>query len=321
MSGALATRLRRIAPEQAETRLRLVGALNRRRVGAWRTEARAATADERDGAAGWLRFATAGGEVAVAPLIVAGAAVSPTVVQDAIAAAALLDPIEPLLAALEAVIGDDLHPAGLADAAADDRFVLHLDALADDQTAIRLLVAVPPGLPLAPDPLTAPPLDPAALAAVPVAWRATITGPALAAARAATLAAGDLLLLGLAPLPTRLRCGALTRAAHLDPRKGRIIVQEDATAPIDPKVEPEPDDAPAPAPTDIPVRLTFALDGGTMPAGDLATLGAGSVLPLPAAGETLPVRILSGGAPIGTGELVAIGDGFGVIVTALAGDR
>lgn len=319
MSGALAARLRRIAPEQAETRLRLVGALNRRRVGAWRTEARAATADERDGAAGWLRFAAAGGEVAVAPLIVDGAPVSPTVLQDAIAAAALFDPIEPLVAALEAVIGDALEPVGVAEAAADDRFVLHLAALADDVTAIRLLVTVPPGLPLAPDPLTAPPLDPAALAAVPVAWRATITGPALAAARAATLARGDLLLLGLAPLPTRLRCGALTRAAHLDPRKGRIIVQEDATAPIDPT--PEPDDAPAPATTDIPVRLTFALDGGTMPASDLATLGAGSVLPLPAAGETLPVRILSGGTTIGTGELVAIGDGFGVIVSARTGDR
>lgn len=319
MSGALAARLRRIAPDQAETRLRLVGALNRRRVGAWRTEARAATADERDNAAGWLRFAAAGGEVAVAPLIVNGAAVSPTVLQDAVAAAALLDPVEPLVAALEAVIGGALQPVGMADAAADDRFVLHLDALADDQTAIRLLVAVPPGLPLAPDPLTAPPLDPAALAAVPVAWRVTITGPALAAARAATLAAGDLLLLGLAPLQTRLRCGALTRAAQLDPRLGRIIVQEDATAPIDPL--PEPDAAPPGAPGDIPVRLTFALDGGTMPAGTLATLGTGSVLPLPAAGETLPVRILSGGATIGTGELVAIGDGFGVIVTAQAGDR
>ncbi|MEH3123679.1 MAG: FliM/FliN family flagellar motor switch protein [Sphingomonas phyllosphaerae] len=315
MSGALAARLRRIAPEQAETQLRLVGALNRRRVGAWRTEARAATDDERDGAPGWLRFAVSAGEVAVAPLIVDGAAVSPTVSRDAVAAAALLDPIEPLVAALEAVIGDALEPFGVAEAAADDRFVLHLDALADDLTAIRLLVAVPPGLPLAPDPLTAPPLDPAALAAVPVAWRATITGPALAAARAATLARGDLLLLGLAPLQTRLRCGALTRAAHLDPRMGRIIVQEDATAPIDPTTEPDA------APNDIPVRLTFALDGGTMPAGDLATLGAGSVLPLPATGETLPVRILSGGSTIGTGELVAIGDGFGVIVTARTGDR
>ena len=45
------------------------------------------------------------------------------------------------------------------------------------------------------------------------------------------------------------------------------------------------------------------------------------MLPLPATGETLPVRILSGGATIGTGELVAIGDGFGVIVTARTGDR
>ncbi|WP_341207380.1 FliM/FliN family flagellar motor switch protein [uncultured Sphingomonas sp.] len=319
MSGALAARLRRIAPDHAETQLRLVGSLNRRRVGVWRTEARAATDDERDGAPGWLRFATPAGEVAVAPLIVDGAAVSPTTLQDAVSAAALLDPIEPLVAALEAVIGGALQPVGVADAAADDRFVLHLDAVRGEATTIRLLVAVPPGLPLAPDPLTAPPLDPAALAAVPLAWRATITGPALAAARAATLATGDLLLLGLAPLRTQLRCGALTRAAHLDPRQGRIIVQEDATAPIDPTTE--PDAAPTGAPTDIPVRLTFALDGGTLPAGDLATLGAGSVLPLPATGETLAVRILSGGATIGTGELVAIGDGFGVIVTARHGDR
>ncbi|MDR6787187.1 flagellar motor switch/type III secretory pathway protein FliN [Sphingomonas sp. BE138] len=318
MSGALAQRLRRITPAQAGTQLRLVGAFNRRRIGAWRTEAGAANAGECESAAGWLRFAAPGGEVAVAPLIVDGAALSPTAMQDAISAAALLDPIEPLVAALEAVVGAALRPVGLAAAAGEECFVLRVDALTGDVAMLRLLIAVPPDLPLVTDPANAPPLDPDALAAVPVAWRATIIGPALSATRAAALTTGDLVLLGTAPFGATLWCGARERAAHLHPGQGRIIVQEDATAPIDAT---QADHTAETIPADVPVRLAFAIDGGTMPAGDMATLGAGSVLHLPATGETLPVRILSGGATIGAGELVAIGDGFGVIVTARTGDR
>jgi flagellar motor switch/type III secretory pathway protein FliN len=74
---------------------------------------------------------------------------------------------------------------------------------------------------------------------------------------------------------------------------------------------------PAPDWADLKVAATIELDGGRLTAAQMATLGEGSVLQLPAGNGTLAVRIVAGGAVIADGELVAVGDGFGVLVTAL----
>ena len=57
-----------------------------------------------------------------------------------------------------------------------------------------------------------------------------------------------------------------------------------------------------------------------MTAAELATLGKGSVLPLPAAAGTLPVRVIAGEQCVAEGELVAVGEGFGVLITGVAAD-
>jgi flagellar motor switch/type III secretory pathway protein FliN len=312
---ALATRLRRVDPVEAAAQTRLIGALHRRLVGAWRLSACVVQEDGIGADTGWLRFAGPNGPVAVAPLVVDGIPVSPERMSDALNAAALLGPLEPFLGALEAVLGGALRPIGLDRDGSGGQVVLRLDADAAGQMVAGVLVAVPPATPVAADPLAALPLDPAALAHMPVAWRATITGPVLRLGRAARLARGDMVLLGIAPLRAELRLGRRHRSAHIDFNQGKLIVQEDATLPAGDIPHEDAD------PTDLPVRLTFAFDGGHVSAGELATLNAGSVLPLPTSGETLAVRILSGSAAIGTGELVAIGDGFGVIVTQRHGDR
>ena len=67
----------------------------------------------------------------------------------------------------------------------------------------------------------------------------------------------------------------------------------------------------------LPVRVE--VDGGLLSARDIAGLAAGSVLPVPQAGGTLRVRVYAGDTSIGGGELVAVGDGFGVLLDHVAG--
>lgn len=335
-TGALAGRLRRVDEGRARLQTQLIGALNHRLVGELHTVARLAPERDRRAASGWLRFTGQVGRIAISPLLVDGAVAhiaGPRGELDAVAAAALLGPIEPLVAALETALGGELHPAGLSHTVEPDQLFIRIDAGAQpSRVQTRLLVALPPGAALADDALPAPPLDPAAVARVRMAWRATIAGPAVPARALATLAPRDMIVLGVAPLQVALgwQAGGGDLLAHMDFSQRKLIVQENATLPSDDDAAdtpapsaaaPPPPGAPALAAElgDVPVRLSFAFDGSNLPAGDVATLGEGSVLPLPAAGQTLAVRIMSGGAVIGAGELVALGEGFGVIVTRVGG--
>ena len=80
-----------------------------------------------------------------------------------------------------------------------------------------------------------------------------------------------------------------------------------------------------PEPTDddwarLPVQLRFELPRASVPMGTLAGLQPGAVIPIAAPGARLEVVVSNGGRAIGRGELVAIGDGFGVRLTGpLAG--
>ena len=88
---------------------------------------------------------------------------------------------------------------------------------------------------------------------------------------------------------------------------------------------PAPDADPSPAAASAPpewdalsVPACIEIDGGLLSAQDVAGLAAGSVLPLPQTGGTLRVRVVAGGATIGSGELVAVGEGFGVLFDRVA---
>lgn len=318
----LRDRLRSIDAPRAKRQTRLIAALNQRAIEGATLTARVAFERDRRAAAAWIRFRAGDAPVLLAPLLVDGALVRLSLGPDgpdAAVAAALLARIEPLVVAIEQALGRDLYPEGLETGVVPDAILLRIDAGAEGGSIRhRLIVAFPPeGQVVAP---VLPRAIPGLLGALRVRWRATLAGPPLRATRIATIRVGDMLLLGLRPLLAQItfpgRIGQLP--GRLDLIRGIMTLQN------------EPADNPASeraAAQDTPdsidweglkVSTVIEIDGGTVSAGDVAALGGGSVLPLPSSGAgTLSVRVVAGGAVIGTGELVAIGDGFGVLFTSV----
>lgn len=317
-------RLAALDPVRAVRQTRLIAALNARRLGDRTLAARLALARDRRAASAWIRFRAGTGQVAIAPLLVGGELVRLSDAgraPDIAVAARLLGEIEPLVVALEYALSVDLHPEGLTAAVPDDAILLRLDASGHGQAiGHRLIVAVP-----ATGEVTAsalPAADSALFAALRVRWTATIDTPPIPAAHLRTIVAGDLYLLGLAPLVARITLPGHRRPAtgRLEPTKGSLTLQDDivpvSAGPI------AADAAVLAAPIDwtqVKVPATIEVDGGLLSARELAALAPGSVLPVPRTGGTLPVRVLAGGTAIGAGELVAVGDGFGVLFTSTQG--
>ena len=108
---------------------------------------------------------------------------------DAAAAAATLGRIEPLVGALELVLGCELQPAGLHKSYAGDPVLLRLDATtANGVIQHRLLLAVPPEM--AVEPLAEIELAATAIGGLRLRWTARFDGPAVGAARMCRSAAG-----------------------------------------------------------------------------------------------------------------------------------
>jgi flagellar motor switch protein FliN/FliY len=85
-------------------------------------------------------------------------------------------------------------------------------------------------------------------------------------------------------------------------------------------------DAPIPSPTpagpvfpadDFSVQLHFELDQANVPLSRLQAVQEGGVLPLQDRDGALPVRILAGSRAIATGQIVSIGDSYGVLVETI----
>ena len=331
MSGQIAPlrdRLPAIDQIRAERQTRLIAALNARRIGNQTLAARLALARDRRAAASWIKFRAGQRTVTIAPLLVDGELVRLSGAgggPDAAMAARLLTGIEPLVVALESALGADLHPEGLAEEAPADAILLRLDAACARHTIRhRLIVAVPADGEIAGDDL--PPAESALLTKLRAHWSAAIDTPSIPVARLGTIAPGDLYLLGMAPLVARISIPGRhgTVRGRLEPSKGSMTLQEDtlpASAATTAIVEaPEAVvEAEAP-PVDweaMKVPATIEIEGGLLSARDVAGLAAGSVLPVPQTGGTLHVRVVAGGAVIGSGELVAVGDGFGVLFTSV----
>jgi Type III flagellar switch regulator (C-ring) FliN C-term len=237
-------------------------------------------------ASGWV-ICTSG--IAIAPLVAEGQRLGFSAddgAPDAVSAIAALARLEPLLGLVETAIGAELLPAGLA-VAAPDGVILALGCLAG-----RLLLAVPD------DAAIAPAAGPAAIDVIMAEWQAEWK-----AARLRRWPARGDLLLGLGDAAVRLgnwRAPAtLTQGGIGMTANWRTFMDDDAVA------------APDAAALELPVTVRIA--GAAMAVADLARLGPGAVLPLPGAPGQVVVTVLAGGAPIGTGTLVAIGDGYGVL--------
>ena len=87
---------------------------------------------------------------------------------------------------------------------------------------------------------------------------------------------------------------------------------------VEGELEPEVRAQAAPDLAALTVPTTVEIDGGGLTLERLAALGPGSVVAIPgASGGVLPVRLLAGGKRVASGELVAVGDGYGVLITAV----
>lgn len=328
----LAGRLPGIAPARAALQSRLIAALNGREVAGLRTAAQIAGIRERHAAHGWIRFETSGREVAVAPLLADGALARMTGEQgrpDGPAAAAVLGKVEPLIAAIETILELPLYPAGLSDSVPDDRLMLRFDGVErGGMIRHRLLLAVTDDLDVSP--LPAPAGISPALSLVKLRWRGVIAGPSVPVARLGRAGPGDLILLGAGPIALQVRFpgSAALQPARLDlPGRQAVLTSDhdEGTHDMSNRAESVAAEAgggdgdPLPeALNHVAVPIRIEIEGGTVAAGALATMAAGSVLPIPAEGGTLPVRIMAGDTLWASGELVAVGEGYGVLVGALS---
>lgn len=320
----LRANLRAIDSPRAQLQTTLIGALNRRLIDALQTSVRIATERDRRAAVAWIQFRSGEHLVQVAPLLVDGALARVSGAQgsvDAAAAAATLGRIEPLVGALELVLGCELQPAGLHKSYTGDPVLLRLDATTGNGVIQhRLLLAIPPDM--AVEPLAEIALAATAIGGLRLRWTARFEGPAVRDSSLAAISRGDLLLLG-----TGARVAKLSLPGRNDAPRARIAFNEGVLVLQDDAAMDGVHDASASAAgggeggwADVRLPTTVEIIGSGMTAAELATLGKGSVLPLPAAGGTLPVRLISGEQCIAEGEIVAVGDGFGVLITGVTAD-
>jgi type III secretion protein Q len=324
--------LRRLDPGEAKLQSLLIASLNRRVVDRLRTRARLATERDRRAAGAWIRFDGRGRAVLVSPLLLDGDLAPMTTAggePDAASAAAALLRIEPVVATLERVLGTELFPAGLIREAPRENLFLRIDAHRDGghggQAHSRLIVALPSDLDV--EPLEVGELEAQAMPSLHLRWRLRWAGPSLPVKRLQALARGDLILLGTSPLSARLALPGRNDMAvgRIDVAGRAYIVHEHAADHSLNSIE-ERRDEPIPSPvtggagpsvdlTGVSIPTVIELPGDGISTETLATLAPGTVLPLPSPGGTLAVRVLAGSTVVAQGELVAIGDGFGVLVT------
>jgi len=319
----LRTRLRAIDQDRAQLQTTLIGALNRRLIDSLQTGVRVATERDRRAAIAWIQFRSGEHLVQIAPLLVDGTLARVSGAQgsvDAAAAAATLGRIEPLVGALELVLGCELQPAGLHKSYAGDPVLLRLDATTNGVIQHRLLLAVPPEM--AVEPLAEIELAATAIGGLRLRWTARFDGPAVRAARLAAIASGDLLLLGTVTPVAKLSLPGRNDAprARIAFNDGMLVLQDDVATDGSPEASVPVSATGEAGWAEVRLPTTIEIIGAGMTAAELATLGKGSVLPLPIAGGTLPVRVIAGEQCVAEGELVAVGEGFGVLITGVAAD-
>jgi type III secretion protein Q len=308
----LRSALPRMAPEDAARRNAMLAALHGTGAAGAPLRARVVEAEP----APLLRLT---GGLAVRPLLVHGrpCAWTPTAASPLLPEAlAELAELEPLLLAIERAWGAPLEPLELGQA---PPHALHVRVEAggrEERSALLLAVdpdAAPPPAPAAP----AVALRGAALHAR-AGVRLRLRGPVAPARELGLLARGDLVLL---PATAGEVAAELAWAGRRVPgvwsaRTGRFASDGAQGGGMDGDTLGES----ATAPGDIPVRLTAELAVLEVPLAELARLAPGAVLNLPPLGDAPAVRIAAGGAAVAAGRLVALGDGYAVLVDEVATD-
>jgi type III secretion protein Q len=319
--------LQAVEPARTHCQNAIIAALNRRETGPMTIATGIVHARERRAEAVWIRFETAQGEVSIAPILADGKRVRMTTgggdIDGILAAAALAD-IEPLVAAMEALLMLELRPIGTTRTIPDDQIMLRIDGL--DSTGIRhrLIAAFPETIAIVPNaPPTASLLK---LSAFELLWQAHVNGPSIAADRLASVRAGDLIVLGTGPLVAQVAPIGLGKIHRgLLASSGAITIMQ--TSPYQPEADQvdrrtgldKKKKSSGSELQDVRLPIRMEIDGIPVSIAELALLGPGSTLQVPAVGGVLQVRLFAGQTAFGTGEIVAIGDGYGVMIDKING--
>jgi type III secretion system YscQ/HrcQ family protein len=250
---------------------------------------------------------------------------------DLVAAGEALDASEALIGAIESALDTPLWPLCLQGdgdpSSAQTVLDVQVEAPGDDCARLRVSTDV---LERMPSPRWAEP--PQALLELRVPCQIRIGGCTVGADRLAVLGPGDLLLdtTQNAPLwsvqvgvnntpPFTGTLHPATRELTLDTKERSAM--DTARPEGDHDSTPRDDSTPGhgstpgedtPTWTDIPMVLRFELPGITLPLAAIAGLQPGSVMKIAAADAALRVEVLAGDKSLGHGELVAVGDSFGV---------
>jgi type III secretion protein Q len=233
-------------------------------------------------------------------------------------AGAALRASEALIRALERALDTPLWPGPIRPDARTDH----------DSAAVRVRVDADGGdcamLSASPDLVHGLPaprwhLPPRSLLALSVRCRIQIGGCTIDARRLATVGPGDLLLQTLHTGPRWtvqvLASDGPKRDATFDPANATLSLHTEEPVdmdPLPPPCKPASDDSDLSGWSRIGTDLRFELPSVNLPLGAVAGLQAGAVLRIAAPHGALSVDVLAGDRPIARGELVAIGDGYGV---------
>lgn len=197
--------LTKLSPDEAFLRQALAEALNGAPVG---DAVMRATLGEAAPDVAWFRCADG---LAFALLRLGGRDVRADP-EDGLGAALLLERAEPCLAAIEAALSITLEPSDLGPLEDGTPTIL---ARLEVEAHSLLFLAVPHAHPVLATPAAA---SPALTGHIPVPARIRFAGPRLTPGDAASLGAGDLLLLGRGPFDARLEAGdAPALSGRLDP--------------------------------------------------------------------------------------------------------
>ena len=334
-SRELASRLPKVEEVQAYAGSRLLASLARAGL-----RARIAPQTVPDEARWRIELGSDFGSLALEPVRASGKTLviaSRDGAPDLVAAGEALDASEALIGAIEAALGTALWPlclhGGGEPASAQTVLDVQVEAPGDDCARLRVSTDV---LERMPWPQWAQP--PQALQELDVPCRIRIGGCTVGADRLAVLGPGDLLLdtMRTAPLwsvqvtvinapPIMATLHPATRELTLDSKERPTMNTASPEGDHDstPRDESTPAHGSTPAHdstpgedaatwTGIPMALRFELPGITLPLAAIAGLQPGSVMKIAAADAALRVEVLAGDKSLGHGELVAVGDSFGV---------
>ena len=307
--AALATRLPRLDPQYAALQTLLLAAIDGTTAGNLVLRAKPAAPDN----APAIRFATPSGEVEMVPLLVDGTV--PMLLgdddrPDAVAALATLAGLEPLIAAVERCLGVAFRPSGVGRSAHPLRqHVEAYDAAGIVDHAVTLGFAADATF----TPQPPPPRFTAATGRLITGFGFTAPGPILTRRRIEALGVGDLLLVGGRTLAGSIGSGGRRWFAQLTPAAATVTITQGTDRMSDVE-DRSPDLDP-----DLRLALSLRIDGGSVSLAELTRLAPGSVLPLGIPGGAMPVTLEIGGAAVATGELVAVGEAYGVLITGRIG--